>query len=127
MRNIAANCAVSGYGRYDHFQISDENHNLPPIASFCLQWINSFGDYYDFTGKTECIETLWNHIISAMRWFSGFENKDGLLVNVPYWQYYDVSKDTDGKLADFFRGGIVSLLNMMYAEAMDTVVNWRKS
>ncbi len=100
----------------------DENHNLPPIASFCLQWINSFGDYYDFTGKTECIETLWNHIISAMRWFSGFENKDGLLVNVPYWQYYDVSKDTDGKLADFFRGGIVSLLNMMYAEAMDTIV-----
>lgn len=100
----------------------DENHNLPPIPSFCLQWICSFGDLYDFTGKTDLIEKLWNSILSAMRWFSGYENGDGLLENVPYWQYYDMSKSAGGKNADFYRGGINGLINMMYIEAMDTVV-----
>ena len=100
----------------------DENHNLPPIPSFCLQWICSFGDYYDFTGKTTLIKMLWNSVISGMRWFSGFENADGLLENVPYWQYYDMSKDENGNNADFSRGGINGLINMMYKEAMDTVI-----
>lgn len=29
----------------------DANHNLPPIPSYCLQWISSFGNYYVFTKK----------------------------------------------------------------------------
>lgn len=100
----------------------DGNHNLPPIPSFCLQWICSFGDYYKFTGKTEIIKDLWNSIILGIRWFSGYENEDGLLENLPYWQYYDMSKDENGNNADFYRGGIITLPNLMYAEAMETVV-----
>lgn len=100
----------------------DANHNLPPIASFCLQWICSFGDYYKFTQKTGVIASLWNSVIAAMRWFSGFEAADGLLFNVPYWQYFDVSKNKKGEQITYPEGSYNSLINLMYAEAMETVV-----
>ncbi len=101
----------------------DANHNWPPIPSFCLQWICSFGDYYAFTRKTALISSLWNSVIAAMRWFSGFENAVGLLEDVPYWQYYDISKDDVGKSFDFSVGRVNAFINLMYAEAMNTVVD----
>ncbi|MBR6793885.1 MAG: family 78 glycoside hydrolase catalytic domain [Clostridia bacterium] len=101
----------------------DANHNWPPIPSFCLQWICSFGDYYAFTQKTELIALLWNSIISAMRWFSGFENEKGLLEKLPYWQYYDISKNEAGRNIDYSKYGVNALINLMYAEAMATVAD----
>lgn len=100
----------------------DENHNLPPIPAFCLQWINAFGDYYDFTGKTELIEKLWQNIIKGIRWFTAFENEYGLLTDVPYWNYLDIGKNEDGDQADIHRGGMLGQLNLMYIEALQTMV-----
>ena len=100
----------------------DENHNLPPIPSFCLQWINAFKDYHLFTGKTELIEKMWQGIIKGIRWFSAFENEYGLLTDVPYWNYLDMSKNADGENPDIHRGGMLGQLNMMYIEALQTMV-----
>ncbi len=100
----------------------DGNHNLPPIPSFCLQWINAFKDYYLFTGKTELIEKMWQAIIRGIRWFSAFENEYNLLTDVPYWNYLDMSKNADGENPDIHRGGMLGQLNMMYIEAMQSVI-----
>lgn len=101
----------------------DENFNLPPIASYCLQWICSFGDYYDAAGDLELIQQVWNSIIAGIRWFSAFENESGLLEHVPYWQYFDCGKDAEGRGANYDTYDVVSFLNMLYAEALDTVVH----
>ncbi len=99
----------------------DGNHNFPPIPSFCLQWICSFGDYYEFTGKTDLIKQLWNNILLAARWFTAFENEQGILENVPYWSYLDIEKNEQGKESDIFRGGALAHLNLMYLESLQTI------
>ena len=101
----------------------DANHNYPPIPSFCLQWICSFGDYYRFTDKTELISDLWNDIIAAMRWFSGFENTIGILEGIKYWQYYDISRKDDGEAIKYSTEFPNAFINLMYAEAMKTVID----
>ncbi len=101
----------------------DANHNWPPIPSFCLQWICSFGDYYKFTQKTGLIASLWNSIIAAMRWFSGFENSVGILEDIRYWQYYDLSKNDDGWVIDCSLDAPNAFINLMYAEAMKAVID----
>ncbi len=100
----------------------DGHHNYPPIPSYCLQWICAFSDYYRFTGKTELICDLYPNILLAIRWFSAFEGEDGLLYNLPYWNYCDLGTNANGRPGDFDRGGSVALLDMMYAEALQSVI-----
>ncbi len=99
----------------------DGHHNYPPIPSYCLQWICAFADYYRFTGKTELIQSLYPNILLAVRWFSAFEGDDGLLYDLPYWNYCDLGTNASGRCGDFDRGGTVALLDMMYAEALQAV------
>ncbi len=99
----------------------DGHHNYPPIPTYCLQWICAFSDYYRFTGKTELIRDLYPNILLAVRWFSAFEGEDGLLYDLPYWNYCDLGTNADGRCGDFDRGGSVALPNMMYAEALQAV------
>lgn len=100
----------------------DGNHNLPPIPSYCLQWLCAFSDYYRFTGKNRLILTLYPNILNGIRWFSAFEGDEGLLFDIPYWNYCDMGENLSGEQGDFYRGGCNAFLNMLYAEAMESVI-----
>ncbi|SFS57030.1 family 78 glycoside hydrolase catalytic domain [Paenibacillus sp. BC26] len=98
----------------------DGHHNYPPIPSFCLHWINSFGEYVSAYGNDGLLTEWWPNIIQALRWFSGFENDQGLLEDVPYWAYIDAGEAPRGRWPDVERGGIVTSLNLLYLEAMQS-------
>jgi hypothetical protein len=96
----------------------DGHHNYPPIPSFCLAWICSFGDYRQYSGDRTMLASWWNHLISAMRWFTAWENESGLLENVPYWAFIDWGEGPAGRKLDIQREGMVTTLNLQYLEAL---------
>ncbi len=100
----------------------DGNHNLAPIPSYCLQWLCAFSDYYKFTERTSLIRQLYPNILKGIRWFSAFEGSDGLLYDLPYWNYCDMGVNGKGSQGDFYRGGSVAYMDMLYAEAMASVI-----
>ncbi|GGA03882.1 hypothetical protein GCM10008018_57240 [Paenibacillus marchantiophytorum] len=102
----------------------DGHHNYPPIPSFCLHWISSFGEYRDAYGDDGLLAEWWPNIVQALRWFSGFEDEDGLLVDVPYWAYVDAGEAPLGRWPDVERGGIVTALNLLYLEAMRQAISY---
>ncbi|MBL8993689.1 MAG: family 78 glycoside hydrolase catalytic domain [Spirochaetia bacterium] len=100
----------------------DAHHNYPPIPSFCLHWISSFGEYFQTTGDEGPLRRFFPNILLAIRFFSRFENKDGLLENVPYWSFIDWGSDPDKPMAlDTDRGGVLPALNLLYLEALRAV------
>ncbi len=102
----------------------DGHHNYPPIPSFCLHWVSSFGEYLDAFGDDGLLAEWWPNIVQALRWFSGFENEEGLLADVPYWAYIDAGEAPLGRWPDVERGGIVTSLNLLYLEAMRNAVSY---
>ncbi|NIK67042.1 family 78 glycoside hydrolase catalytic domain [Paenibacillus sp. BK720] len=104
----------------------DGHHNYPPIPSFCLHWVSSFNEYMDAYGDDGLLIEWWPNIVQALRWFSGFENREGLLENVPYWAYIDAGEAPLGRWPDVERGGIVTSLNLLYLEAMQNAAKYAK-
>ena len=96
----------------------DENYNWAPIPTFCLQWIGAFEDYYDFTGDLTPIRELYDHMIRAMRWFTAFSRKDGLIWDLPYWRYYDTGTNKQGRQGDFWGESAGGVENLMLLEAV---------
>jgi alpha-L-rhamnosidase len=89
-----------------------QHNNIQPIPSFMLDWILSNWDYYCFTGDEEVLKLLWNNMVQLMRWFSPFENTDGLLEDVPHWMFIDWGG------MDIERKGIITGLNCKYLYAL---------
>lgn len=96
----------------------DGHENRPPIPSFCLAWISSFNDYCRYTGDEAFAGSWWPNIVLALRWFSGYENADGLLEDVPYWMFIDRAEWPEGPIPDDLRGGVIAGLNLQYLEAL---------
>ncbi|KRE57995.1 family 78 glycoside hydrolase catalytic domain [Paenibacillus sp. Soil750] len=102
----------------------DGHHNYPPIPSFCLAWISAFADYRRYTGDDALIREWWPKLVGALRWFSTYENEDGLLEDVPYWAFIDWAEGPDGPLLDDQRGGIITSLNLQYVEALQAACTY---
>lgn len=96
----------------------DGHHNYPPIPSFCLAWVCSFADYHRSTGDNELIAAWWPNLVHAIRWFTAYENADGLLEDVPYWSFIDWGEGPEGPVPDDQRNGILTALNLQYLEAL---------
>lgn len=104
----------------------DGHHNFPPIPSFCLQWICSFAEYQFHTGDTALLSAWWPNLVQALRWFSAYENDQGLLENVSYWPFIDWGEAQAGRSLDVDRGGVVTALNLQYLEAMKKTTAYAK-
>jgi alpha-L-rhamnosidase len=94
----------------------DDHNNVSPIPSFCLAWVSSFHDYIMYTGDTAVLDHWWPNIVHALRWFTAFENAQGLLQDVPYWMFIDWGDPPN--VPDVGRGGIITPLNCQYVEAL---------
>ncbi|MDR2673460.1 MAG: family 78 glycoside hydrolase catalytic domain, partial [Opitutaceae bacterium] len=96
----------------------DGHENWSPIPSYCLAWVTSFDDYHHFTGDPAPAAEYWPNIIMALRWFTRYENGDGLLENVPFWSYIDLGGYPEKPGLDINRGGILTALNLLYLESL---------
>ncbi|MDR0352140.1 MAG: family 78 glycoside hydrolase catalytic domain [Opitutaceae bacterium] len=96
----------------------DGHENWSPIPSYCLAWVTSFADLWDFTGDLAPAAEFWPNIIMALRWFTRYQNKDGLLENVPFWSYIDLGGYPENPGPDINRGGILTALNLLFLEAL---------
>lgn len=77
-----------------------------------------------FTGDQQFVEEWWPNMMLALRWFSAYENKDGLLEDVPYWSFIDWGEGPEGPVLDDRRGGIVTPLNLQYLEALQVAADF---
>jgi len=96
----------------------DGHHSIAPIPSFTLAWVNSFKDYLMYTDENGLLFDWWPNIVQAMRWFTAYENDEGLLEDVPYWMFIDWGDMFKGKVSETMNGGIVTALNIQYLEAI---------
>ena len=102
-------CLLPRYpGRHEH---------TAPIPSFMLSWIFSHHEYVTRTGDRSLLDEWWPQMVAVMRWFTRFENPDGLLVDVPYWSFIDWGESPSGPALDVSRGGMVTPLNALYLGA----------
>jgi hypothetical protein len=96
----------------------DGHENWSPIPSYCLAWVTSFAELWEFTGDLAPAAEFWPNIIMALRWFTRYENKDGLLENVPFWSYIDLGGYPEKPGLDINRGGILTALNLLLLESL---------
>ena len=94
------------------------HENISPIPGFCLAWVGAMWDYYWATGRDDLMAQWWPNIVLALRWFTAFENADGLLGDLPHWAFIDWGDHPNGPGMDVENAGIVTPLNLMYLEAL---------
>lgn len=81
------------------------------IDSYVFSFINALDGYYMQTDDGTFVQQLYPSVVKAMMWFQGFRQSDGLLGNVPYWNFLDWSNpDSQGES---------SILNALYANTLD--------
>jgi hypothetical protein len=63
--------------------------NLFNIKDFVLLWINTFWEYYRFTGDEGLVRELYPYAVRALEWFEKRVDGRGLLSNIPLWIFGD--------------------------------------
>ncbi len=84
------------------------------IPSWSLFLIAELKDYFDRTGNGQLPERFKDKVYGILRFFSKFENADGLLENLQGWVFVEWSRANDSDLVQ----GINYPNNMMYCFAL---------
>ena len=80
------------------------------IADYCLLWIISLWDYYQYTGDKHLVEELYPRIKNALAFFESHLDQYNLLSNVPDWTFID--------WAELDKRGEITALNCFYYKAL---------
>lgn len=89
---------------------SGEEKIVPDVA---LLWIYSLLDYYAFADDAGLLRDLYPNIKRLLKWFSRYEDADGLVANTPGKVFID--------RANVDKRGNVTALNCMYYHALRVV------
>jgi hypothetical protein len=81
-----------------------------PTPDGTLQWILNADLHYQYTGDLETIEAIFPAAQRALSWFEGQIGPNGLLCDVPYWQFLD--------WAAVGRRGEAAVLNALFIGAL---------
>lgn len=81
------------------------------IPGFCLIWVLSVEDYYQWTGDKQTVKALYPNVKKALEWFEDKQQPDGLVGGTPYWNFYD--------WADIDLSGPNTLMNAFFAGALE--------
>ena len=81
------------------------------IPDYTLRWLLSLGEYHEWSGDHELVESLYPVILRSIRAFEPYMDESGLLTDVPYWHFID--------WAALPRDGIAGPLNGLYLLALD--------
>ena len=97
----------------------------PPfgIPTFMAQWVTMILEYDLYSGDRALMVSLYPHIIRLMDYFKAFENRDGLLKDVPGFVFLDWMPDFE--LMDMPSGshGVLTGLNCHYHRALKDAAN----
>lgn len=81
------------------------------IDAYVFSFVNMAHSYYLQSGDHELVDAIYPNIVRAMMWFQVFRQKDGMLGQLPYWEFLDWSRPrTDGES---------SIMNALYAHALE--------
>ena len=85
------------------------------IDSYIFSFVDAAHSYYLKTGDRDLVDTIYPNIVRAMMWFQAFRQKDGMLGQLPYWEFLDWSRpNTDGDS---------SIMNALYAHALENAAD----
>ena len=80
------------------------------ISDYCLLWIISLWDYYQYTGDRDLVEELYPRVKRALAWFESHLDEYNLLNDVPGWVFID--------WAPLDERGEITTLNCLYYKAL---------
>ena len=80
------------------------------IPDYCLLWIISLWDYYQYTGDRDLVEELYPRVKRALAWFENHLDQHNLLIDVPEWIFID--------WAPLDERGEITTLNCLYYKAL---------
>ncbi len=80
------------------------------IPDYCLLWIISLWDYYQYTGDRDLVEELYPRIKLALAWFESHLDQYHLLRDMPGWTFID--------WAGLDKRGEITALNCFYYKAL---------
>ncbi|MGC9198504.1 MAG: family 78 glycoside hydrolase catalytic domain [Acidobacteriaceae bacterium] len=85
------------------------------IDSYIFSFVDAASSYYLQTGDRRLVDTIYPNIVRAMMWFQAFRQKDGMLGEIPYWEFLDWSRpNTDGES---------SIMNALYVHALENAAH----
>lgn len=91
---------------------SDHNDGVF-IANWSLWFVVQLKEYKDRGGSLRLIESLRPRVEKLLKWFSKYQNSQGLLEKIPSWVFVEWSKAND------FVQDVNFPSNMLYAGALD--------
>jgi hypothetical protein len=65
---------------------SSSPQQIPP---FSLWWIGMLHDYWMYRPDVEFVKSKLQGVRQVLQFFSGYQDKDGSLINTPYWNFTD--------------------------------------
>ncbi|OFX15462.1 MAG: hypothetical protein A2Z18_04880 [Armatimonadetes bacterium RBG_16_58_9] len=80
------------------------------VPDFSFFWIFSILDYYAFSDDAGLVIELYPKVKRLLNWFETFEDRDGLLADVPGWLFID--------RGDLEKRGNSTALNCLYCQAL---------
>ena len=85
------------------------------IPNWAMWYVLQLKDYFLRTGDKELVALSKKNIDGLIKYFSRFENEDGLLENLENWVFVEWSK------ANEFTFGVNYPTNMLYAKMLDCI------
>lgn len=82
------------------------------IPNWSMWYVLQLYDYYKRTGDADLVGKSRGKIEGLLKYFSGFENEDGLLENLENWVFVEWSRAND------FTDGVNFPSNMLYSEML---------
>ena len=92
---------------------ADHNDGLY-IPNWALWFVVQLGEYADRSGDQATVESVRPRVLKLMKWFTRYENSDGLLEKLPGWVFVEWSE------ANKFVQDVNYPSNMLYAASLAT-------
>ncbi len=105
-------------------------HNIhQEIPTFSLIWISMLHDYYIYHGDSAFIKDQLRIERQVLSFFNKFQNTDGSLHNVPYWNFTDwvEAPGWDGGVAPIDSNGNSALMDLQLLMAYEAAEDLEKN
>ena len=98
------------------------------IPTFSLIWISMLHDYWMYRGDTNFIRTQLPVTRMVLQFFEQYQQKDGSLKNVPYWNFTDWVEDKgwNAGMAPFSKDGTSAALDLQLLMAYEVAASLEK-
>lgn len=97
------------------------SNHLQVIPPFSLFWIMMVEDYLMYSGDIKFAAGMKTGILSVLNWFE-YHIKDGLVADLPYWNFVDWSQGWKKGVPPLSKEGISTIINLQFVAALQSAV-----